>query len=205
MMPSPDNRDMTSVKYRLARFPVVVLLTGMVALPVRAEKVADGTVSFTGYMFGPPTCTLENSHLTVDFGTIHVERDGGIPASPLVPLRTVTFRLENCAAYVKKVKMAVSFQSAGGGSPEFIGNGGSATGVAGQLTCPAETQETDGSCAPGVGIRSGDVVTGTVQAGRVSFPLDVSLVPFDSASPSSLAMPGAGTVSMTVNFTFEED
>ncbi|EBE1623984.1 type 1 fimbrial protein, partial [Salmonella enterica] len=181
-------------------FLTAVLVTGLVVLPAWATKVADGTVSFTGYMSGPPTCTLENSHLTVDFGTIHADRDGGIPVSP----RTVTFRLENCAAYVQKVKMAVSFQSAGADSPEFIGNGGSATGVAGQLACPAETQETDGSCAPGVGIRSGDMVTGTVQAGRVSFPLAVSLVPFDSASPSSPAMPGAGTVSMTVNFIFEE-
>ncbi|ECL8479777.1 hypothetical protein FTZ03_22620 [Salmonella enterica] len=174
-------------------------------LPARAEQVADGAVNFTGSMLGDATCTLVEPSLTLDFGTFSVGRGGGIPANPLVPSQTRTFRLTNCASSVHYVNMTVTFAEAEGYADKtLIANDGSSLRVAGILTCPADAVAQGENCTAGSRFSSGDVVTGTVNNGTVTFPLSVSLVPFDPFSPSSPAMPGAGDISMTVSFTFEE-
>lgn len=194
-------------KSRFPGLPVVAgFLTCVMMLPARAEKVADGTVSFTGSMLGGATCTLVNPSLTLDFGTRSVDRGGGIPANPLVPSQTRTFQLTNCASSVHHVDMTVTFDEAAAYPPDstLIMNTGSSERVAGILTCPADAVAQGENCTAGSRFSSGDVVTGTVNNGTVTFPLSVSLVSFSLFHPASPAMPGAGNISMTVSFTFEE-
>ncbi|ECZ0740562.1 TPA: fimbrial protein [Salmonella enterica] len=197
MMAGPilNYRDKSSVKKNESQFTAfvaVALLAGVAAQSVRAEET--GTVNFTGTMLRP-TCTLTtSSQQTVDFGTISVSGTEGALSAPLVPSKPVTFSLGNCADYVGKVRMVASFQTAGQDS--LIANAGSATGVAGRIACQADSGL---ECPSDVSIPNGYAVFGTVQKGNVNFPLDVSLVPLDSA-----VKPGAGSVDMTVNFVFDE-
>ncbi|WP_080179143.1 fimbrial protein [Salmonella enterica] len=190
--------------YRTAVLVTAILLTSVAVLPARAAKVADGTVHFTGAMLGGPTCTLENPQVTVDFGTINVDRRGAVPANPLTSPRTVTFRLTTCATYIQKVNMTVDFEPVYGDNSLII-NGGSARYVGGGLTCPAEAPAQGVNCTVGSRFSSGDTVSGSVTDGRISFPLTVSLASFDDFNPSSPHMPDAGSINMTVNFTFEEE
>ncbi|EFH8944596.1 hypothetical protein GU769_10270 [Escherichia coli] len=192
-----------------SRFPGLAVAAGflicVMMLPARADKVADGTVNFTGSMLGGTTCTLVEPSLTLDFGTLSVARGGGIPANPLSS-RTRTFRLTNCGSSVTHVTMLVAFDVAPAFSPDstLIVNNGTSEHVAGILSCPADAVAQGVNCTAGNRFRSGDLVTGTVNNGTVNFPLSVSLVSFDLSSPSNPAMPGAGNISMTVSFTFEE-
>ncbi|ELV5025788.1 type 1 fimbrial protein [Salmonella enterica] len=192
-------RRIASVKKRFFRrwvLSTVALLMSAIVLPVRAgQVVADGIVNFSGVMLGAPTCTLENRQLAVDFGTINITQVGGVLPDPLVPPREVVFRLTNCAASVKSVRMAVTYQETDKES-YHIANAGTATGVAGQLACSSK----DPDCWPGSHIYSGGSLIRTVQDGSVSFPLEVSLV-----APDSAGRPVGGSVDMTVNFVFEED
>lgn len=180
----------------------------MLPAPARAEKVADGTVNFTGSMLGGSTCTLVNPALALDFGTLSVDRGGGIPANPLVPFQTRTFQLTNCASSVHHVDMTVTFDEAPIMSPEarktLIGNNGSSVNVAGILTCPADAVAQGENCTAGSRFSNGEMVTGVVNNGTVNFPLSVSLVSFDFLNPTSPDIPYAGNISMTVSFTFEE-
>ncbi|ECU9209661.1 type 1 fimbrial protein [Salmonella enterica subsp. enterica serovar Gatuni] len=97
-----------------SRFPGLPVAAGflicVMMLPARAEKVADGTVNFTGSMLGGTTCTLVDPSLTLDFGTLSVDRGGGIPANPLVPSQTRTFQLTNCASSVHHVDINTRHQ-----------------------------------------------------------------------------------------------
>ncbi|EAA7541796.1 fimbrial protein [Salmonella enterica] len=191
--------------YRAAVLVTAMLLTSIATPPVRAAKVADGVVHFTGAMLGEPTCTLENPQVTVDFGTINVDRKGAVPANPLGSPRTVTFRLTKCVSYIQKVNMTVNFDAAPAwGVTDLIGNQGTAGKVAGVLTCPAEAPAQGVNCTAGNRFSTGETVSGTVTNGGVSFPLTVSLVTFEPLHPSTPHMPEAGNINMTVNFTFEE-
>ncbi|ELU4020890.1 type 1 fimbrial protein [Salmonella enterica] len=189
--------------YRAAGLVTAMLLPGLTILPARADHPA-GTVNFTGEMLGATTCTLENHSLTADFGTINVDRKGGIPANPLTSGRTVAFRFTGCATNIQKVKMTVDFDSVPG-DDSLIFNEGSAGNVAGVLTCPAEAPAQGVNCTAGDRFSTGKTVSGTVTNGGVSFPLEVSLVSFDGFNPSSPHMPDAGSINMTVRFTFEEE
>ncbi|EMZ7035339.1 hypothetical protein ABE276_003417 [Salmonella enterica] len=133
--------------------------------------------------------------MVVDFGTINITQVGGVLPDPLVPPREIAFRLINCAASARNVKMTVTYQETGKES-YHIANAGSATGVAGLLTCSSQDPE----CWPGSHIYSGGSLIRAVQDGSVSFPLKVSLV-----APDSAVRPAGGSVDMTVNFVFEED
>ncbi|ELJ8358355.1 type 1 fimbrial protein [Salmonella enterica] len=192
--------------YRAAVLVTAMLLPGLTVQPARAAKNETvGTVNFTGAMLGESTCTLENPQVTVDFGTINVDRKGAVPANPLGSPRTVTFRLTKCASYIQKVNMTVNFDAAPAWEvTDLIGNQGTAGRVAGVLTCPAEAPAQGVNCTAGNRFSTGETVSGTVTNGGVSFPLTVSLVTFDSFHPSAPHMPGAGSINMTVNFTFEE-
>ncbi|EAP7415674.1 hypothetical protein Q5U43_004562 [Salmonella enterica] len=188
--------------YRAAGLVTAMLLTSVAALPARAAK---GTVHFTGAMLGEPTCTLENPQVTVDFGTINVDRQGAVPANPLGS-RSVTFRLTKCASYIQKVNMTVNFDAAHAWeATDLIGNQGTAGKVAGVLTCPAEAPAQGVNCTAGNRFSTGETVSGTVTNGGVSFPLTVSLVTFNPFRPSAPHMPDAGSINMTVRFTFEEE
>ncbi|EHK3593109.1 hypothetical protein JTT96_004854 [Salmonella enterica] len=190
--------------YRAAGLVTAMLLPGLTILPARAAKVADGTVNFTGEMLGGATCTLENPQVTVDFGAINVDRQGVVPANPLGS-RSVTFRLTKCASYIQKVNMTVNFDAAHAWeATDLIGNQGTAGKVAGVLTCPAEAPAQGVNCTAGNRFSTGETVSGTVTNGGVSFPLTVSLVTFNPFRPSAPHMPEAGSINMTVNFTFEE-
>ncbi|ECA9705363.1 type 1 fimbrial protein [Salmonella enterica subsp. enterica serovar Bredeney] len=190
------------------RFPGLLVAAGflicVMMLPARAEKVADGTVNFTGSMLGGSTCTLVNPALALDFGTLSVDRGGGIPANPLVPFQTRTFQLTNCASSVRHVDMTVTFYEAIDGNNTHIMNNGSSVNVAGILTCPADAVAQGENCTAGSRFSDGEMVTGTVNNGTVKFPLSVSLVSFDLFNPLSPDIPAAGGISMTVSFTFEE-
>ncbi|EKM3644156.1 type 1 fimbrial protein [Salmonella enterica] len=192
--------------YRVAGLVTVMLLSGLTVLPARATKVADGTVNFTGEMLGATTCTLENNSLAVDFGTINVDQNGAVPANPLTPVKPVAFRFTGCATTIRKVNMTVSFDEYPYGDDPLIINTGSAGSVAGVLVCPANALMQGEDCTPGARIASGSVVHGVVNSNReVSFPLEVSLVSFNAFEPSSPDIPEAGSINMTVNFTFEEE
>ncbi|EBJ9224215.1 TPA_asm: type 1 fimbrial protein [Salmonella enterica subsp. enterica serovar Muenchen] len=192
--------------YRAAGLVTAMLLPGLTILPARAAKVADGTVSFTGEMLGATTCTLENHSLTADFGTINVDRKGEIPANPLTSGKTVAFRFTGCATNIQKVNMTVDFDSVFGDDSLIENAEGSAGNVAGVLVCPANALMQGEACTAGARIRAGSVVHGVVNSNReVSFPLEVSLVSFDGFNPSSPYMPDAGSINMTVRFTFEEE
>lgn len=190
------------------RFPGLLVAAGflicVMMLPARAEKVADGTVNFTGSMLGGSTCTLVNPALALDFGTLSVDRGGGIPANPLVPFQTRTFQLTNCASSVRHVDMTVTFYEAIDGNNTHIMNNGDSYNVAGILTCPADAVAQGENCTAGSRFSDGEMVTGTVNNGTVKFPLSVSLVSFDFFNPLSPGIPAAGGISMTVSFTFEE-
>ncbi|EBS9452209.1 type 1 fimbrial protein [Salmonella enterica] len=191
--------------YRAAGLVTAMLLTSTATPPVRAAKVAEGTVRFSGAMLGGATCTLENPQVTVDFGAINVDRQGAVPANPLGSPRTVTFRLTKCASYIQKVNMTVNFDAAHArAATDLIGNQGTAGKVAGVLTCPAEAPAQGVNCTAGNRFSTGETVSGTVTNGGVSFPLTVSLVTFNPFRPSAPHMPEAGSINMTVNFTFEE-
>ncbi|EAA8358608.1 hypothetical protein M1702_20180 [Salmonella enterica subsp. enterica serovar Poona] len=193
--------------YRAAVLVTAMLLPGLTVQPARAAKNETvGTVNFTGAMLGEPTCTLENPQVTVDFGTINVDRKGAVPANPLGSPRTVTFRLTKCVSYIQKVNMTVNFDAAPawGGVTDLIGNQGTAGKVAGVLTCPAEAPAQGVNCTAGNRFSTGETVSRTVTNGGVSFPLTVSLVTFEPLHPSTPHMPEAGNINMTVNFTFEE-
>ncbi|MIH70345.1 hypothetical protein AH856_25310, partial [Salmonella enterica subsp. enterica] len=179
--------------YRAAVLVTAMLLTSVTALPARAALAAKGTVHFTGAMLGAPTCTLENPQVTVDFGTINVDRKGAVPANPLGSPRTVTFRLTKCVSYIQKVNMTVNFDAAPAwGVTDLIGNQGTAGKVAGVLTCPAEAPAQGVNCTAGNRFSTGETVSGTVTNGGVSFPLTVSLVTFEPLHPSTPHMPEAG-------------
>ncbi|EMQ1730178.1 type 1 fimbrial protein [Salmonella enterica] len=191
--------------YRAAVLVTAMLLTSTATPSVRAAKVADGTVHFTGAMLGESTCTLENPQVTVDFGTINVDRKGAVPGNPLGSPRTVTFHLTKCMSYIQKVYMTVDFEPASPfGVTDLIDNQGEAMKVAGALTCPAAAPAQGVNCTAGNRFSNGETVSGTVTNGGVSFPLEVSLVPFDVFDPSSPVIPDTGSINMTVNFTFEE-
>ncbi|EBO9885295.1 type 1 fimbrial protein [Salmonella enterica] len=189
--------------YRAAGLVTAMLLTSVAPPPVRAAKVADGTVNFTGEMLGAATCTLENHSLTADFGTINVDRKGPIPAVLGDP-QPVAFRFTGCATNIQKVNMTVDFNFALS-DDSLIFNEGAAGNVAGVLTCPTEAPAQGVNCTAGDRFSSGETVSGTVTNGGVSFPLEVSLVSYDGFDPSSPHMPGAGSINMTVRFTFEEE
>ncbi|EDT7036520.1 type 1 fimbrial protein [Salmonella enterica subsp. enterica] len=191
--------------YRAAVLVTAMLLTSIATPPVRAAKVADGIVHFTGAMLGEPTCTLENPQVTVDFGPIN-PNPGAVPANPLTQPRPVTFRLTKCASYIQKVNMTVSFTAlATMPVVNLIENQGTAAKVAGILTCPAEAPAQGVNCTVGDRFGNGDTVSGTVTNDGVSFPLSVSLVTFKSRfHPSTPTTPGTGSINMTVNFIFEE-
>lgn len=191
--------------YRVAGLVTVMLLSGLTVLPARATKVADGTVNFTGEMLGATTCTLENNSLAVDFGTINVDKNGAVPANPLTPVKPVAFRFTGCATTIQKVNMTVSFDEYPYGGGSLIINTGETMNVAGVLVCPANALMQGEDCTPGARIASGSVVHGVVSNREVSFPLEVSLVSFNAFNPSSPDMPDAGSINMTVNFTFEEE
>lgn len=194
--------------YRAAGLVTAMLLTSVATLPARAvpEQVADGTVNFTGEMLGATTCTLESNFLTVDFGTIYVDRKGAVPANPLTQTtKTVAFRLTKSASNIQKVNMTVDFVSVSGDNSLIENTGGSARNVAGVLVCPAEAPAQGVDCTPGNRFRTGDIVRGTVTNGGVSFPLTVSLVTFNPLDTANPNMPQAGDINMTVNFTFEEE
>ncbi|EAU9329975.1 type 1 fimbrial protein [Salmonella enterica] len=191
--------------YRAAGLVTAMLLPGLTILPARAAKVADGTVSFTGEMLGATTCTLENHSLAADFGTINVDRKGPIPVALGTP-QPVAFRFTGCATNIQKVNMTVNFESVFGDDSLIENAEGSAGNVAGVLVCPANALMQREVCTAGARIRAGSVVHGMVNSNReVSFPLEVSLVSFDGFNPSSPYMPDAGSINMTVNFTFEEE
>ncbi|EAW7911439.1 fimbrial protein [Salmonella enterica] len=191
--------------YRAAGLVTAMLLPGLTILPARAAKVADGTVSFTGEMLGATTCTLENHSLAADFGTINVDRKGPIPVALGTP-QPVAFRFTGCATNIQKVNMTVNFESVFGDDSLIENAEGSAGNVAGVLVCPANALMQGEVCTAGDRIHSGSVVHGMVNGNReVSFPLEVSLVSFDGFNPSSPYMPDAGSINMTVNFTFEEE
>ncbi|EHZ5703536.1 type 1 fimbrial protein [Salmonella enterica] len=194
--------------YRAAGLVTAMLLTSVATLPARAvpEQVADGTVNFTGEMLGATTCTLENNSLTVDFGTIYVDRKGAVPANPLTQTpKTVAFRLTKCASNIQKVNMTVDFEYVFGDNSLIENAGGSARNVAGVLVCPAEAPAQGVNCTPGNRFSTGETVSGTVTNGGVSFPLTVSLVTFNPLDTANPNMPQAGDINMTVNFTFEEE
>ncbi|EBS9007085.1 type 1 fimbrial protein [Salmonella enterica] len=194
--------------YRAAGLVTAMLLTSVATLPARAvpEQVADGTVNFTGEMLGATTCTLENNSLTVDFGTIYVNRKGAVPANPLTQTpKTVAFRLTKCASNIQKVNMTVDFEYVSGDNSLIRNTGGSARNVAGVLVCPAEAPAQGVNCTAGNRFSNGETVSGTVTNGGVSFPLTVSLVTFNPLVPAIPHMPQAGDINMTVNFTFEEE
>ncbi|ECS7761791.1 type 1 fimbrial protein [Salmonella enterica] len=191
--------------YRAAGLVTAMLLTSTATPPVRAAKVADGNVHFTGTMLGESTCTLENPQVTVDFGTINVDRKGPIPVALGTP-QPVAFRFTGCATNIQKVNMTVDFESVYGDDSLIENAEGSAGNVAGVLVCPANALMQGEVCTAGDRIHSGSVVHGMVNGNReVSFPLEVSLVSFDGFNPSSPYMPDAGSINMTVNFTFEEE
>ncbi|EBN8663198.1 fimbrial protein [Salmonella enterica] len=197
------------VKSRFWGLPVVAgfLMCVMMLSTRAAEQVADGTVHFTGSLLGPSTCTLVNSSLTVDFGTISVNRGGDIPPNPLVPYQTRTFQLTKCDSSVHEVKMTVSFDPATAMplNDTHIHNDGSSSNVAGILVCPADAETQGVNCPKDHRLTYNETVTGTVNNGTVSFPLSVSLVSFKRFQSSNPDMPDAGDISMTVNFTFEEE
>ncbi|ENK0253501.1 hypothetical protein AB2X99_004793 [Salmonella enterica] len=102
--------------------------------------------------------------------------------------------------------MTVNFESVFGDDSLIENAEGSAGNVAGVLVCPANALMQGEVCTAGDRIHSGSVVHGMVNGNReVSFPLEVSLVSFDGFNPSSPYMPDAGSINMTVNFTFEEE
>ncbi|EIK9753055.1 hypothetical protein LKX79_001686 [Salmonella enterica] len=197
------------MKNRLYRAAVLVTAMLLTVQPARAAKnETAGTVNFTGVMMGRGTCTLENPQVTVNFGTINVDRQGPVPAVLGSP-QPVVFRLTKCASYVQKVNMTVSFAVALGAETtgDLIHNDGDAGEglyVVGALTCPAEAPAQGVNCTTGSRFSNGETVSGTVTNGGVSFPLAVSLRTFNMFDPSSPIMPDAGSIDMTVNFTFEE-
>lgn len=197
------------VKSRLWGLPVVAgfLMCVMMLSTRAAENVADGTVNFTGSLLGPVSCTLVNPSLTVDFGTISVDRGEDIPPNPLVPYQTRTFQLTKCDSSVHSVKMTVSFETAAAMPLNYthIHNDGSSDNVAGILVCPADAETQGVNCPKDHRLKSDETVTGTVNNGTVSFPLSVSLVTFQHFHSADPAIPAAGNISMTVNFTFEEE
>ncbi|HDC2297816.1 TPA: hypothetical protein O7Y16_004859 [Salmonella enterica] len=190
--------------YRAAGLVTVMLLPGLTIPPARAAKMPEGNVRFTGEMLGATTCTLENHSLAADFGTINVDRKGPIPVALGTP-QPVAFRFTGCATNIQKVNMTVNFVSVFGDDSLIENAEGSAGNVAGVLVCPANAPAQGVSCTAGSRFRKGDIVSGTVTNGGVSFPLEVSLVSFDGFNPSSPYMPDAGSINMTVNFTFEEE
>ncbi|EJC3597098.1 hypothetical protein M4U28_004321 [Salmonella enterica] len=194
--------------YRAAVLVTAMLLPGLTVQPARAAKNETvGTVNFTGVMMGRGTCTLENPQVTVNFGEINVDRQGPAPVELGLP-KPVVFRLTKCASYVQKVNMTVSFAVAlGAETGDLIHNDGDAgegVYVVGALTCPAEAPAQGVNCTTGSRFSNGETVSGTVTNGGVSFPLTVSLRTFNLFDPSSPIMPDAGSIDMTVNFTFEE-
>ncbi|EAU4784026.1 hypothetical protein EA085_26055 [Salmonella enterica subsp. enterica serovar Give] len=191
--------------YRAAVLVTAMLLPGLTVQPARAAKNETvGTVNFTGVMMGRGTCTLENPQVTVNFGEINVDRQGPAPAVLGLP-KPVVFRLTKCASYVQKVNMTVSFAVAPGvETGDLINNDGDSFYVVGALTCPAEAPAQGVNCTTGSRFRNGETVSETVTNGGVSFPLAVSLRTFNMFDPSSPIMPDAGSIDMTVNFTFEE-
>ncbi|EHX5013173.1 hypothetical protein K3Z00_004357 [Salmonella enterica] len=191
--------------YRAAGLVTVMLLPGLTILPARAAKMPEGNVRFTGEMLGATTCTLENHSLAADFDTINVDRKGPIPVALGSP-QPVAFRFTGCATNIQKVNMTVNFESVYGDDSLIENAGGSAGNVAGVLVCPVNAPAQGVSCTAGSRFRKGDIVSGTVTNGGVIFPLEVSLVSFGNIiDTSSPGMPDAGSINMTVNFTFEEE
>ncbi|EAA5301822.1 type 1 fimbrial protein [Salmonella enterica subsp. enterica serovar Manhattan] len=184
------------MKMRLFFLPVVAtvfscLLTG----PVRADKVADGSVNFTGILLGKETCTLVSSALNVDFGTLSVD-SGAMP--DVLASRPVAFHFTNCPSMTQRILMTVSF------TPFYhedsIINDGLAD-VTGSLACSnlGDMAHAGVFGCPVGNIQNGGRLSGVVHNDRtLYFPLIVSLHPIKVGKFAS------GTVNMTVNFTFEE-
>ncbi|EGK6862131.1 type 1 fimbrial protein [Salmonella enterica subsp. enterica serovar Amager] len=159
------------------------------------NKVADGSVDFTGFLAGKDTCTLVSSALNVDFGTLSVD-SGAVP--DVLASRHVAFHFTNCPTTTQRILMTVSFFPFY--DEDSIVNDGSA-GVTGSLTCSnsGDMLHAGVSGCPAGNIQNGGHLTGVVHDDRtLYFPLIVSLYSMGAY------MPPSGTVDMTVNFTFEE-
>lgn len=195
------------MKMRLFFLPVVAtVFSCLLTSPVRADKVADGSVNFTGILLGKETCTLVNPDLNVDFGML----TAGPGATPVIlTSRNVAFHFVKCPATTGSVVMTVSFEEVSGSfsaAPYGIGNKGTSD-VMGVLNCDAGevTQAGVSGCPadPAV-LRNFSRLTGKVGNDRtLSFPLTVSLASrWEGLDGTPSVSPG--TVNMTVNFTFEE-
>lgn len=182
-------------EHRFFWLSVVACFLMCVISPCQAEKVADGTVNFTGTMLGAQTFTLRTASSqysgTVELGNIL----SGDVVSRNVPAQVKHIEQVKVEwASGDSVKMSVNFDSVEGDNT-LIKNQGTAQNVAGVLTCPTDAQGIN--CTSGYQFGNGDSVTGQADGGIVTFPLAVSLV-------STGGKVTAGSVYMQVHLVFEE-
>ncbi|EAA3138406.1 type 1 fimbrial protein [Salmonella enterica subsp. enterica] len=192
---------------RLYLLPLTgMLLTCLLAGQSRADKVADGSVSFTGTLLGKETCTLVNPDINVDFGIFSVD-PGATPE--ILTSRDIAFHFTKCPATTNRVLMTVDFNEISGGfssAPYGIYNQGSSS-VMGTLACNAgEIIQAGvfGCPSDHAVLRNFSQLTGIVHNdGTLFFPLTVSLAAqMEGITGLPLVIPG--TINMIVNFTFEE-